>query len=120
MGGDVIQIRGFELLLFCGVLPEEQERIQPFRFDIDMEVDMTRASETDELEDTVSYAEVMDKLADTLGGERFSLLERLAGRTAELVLENPLVLEVTVKIKKLRPPVPHAVNTTGVRIHRGR
>ncbi len=107
-------------MLFCGVLPEEQERIQPFRFDIDIEVDMTRASQTDELDDTVSYADVMDNLADALGSERFALLERMAGRTAELILENPLVLAVTVEIKKLRPPVPHAVNTTGVRLHRGR
>ena len=117
--GDIIQIRGFELLLFCGVLPEEQERIQPFRFDIDIEVDMTRASETDELDDTVSYADVMDTLADSLGAQRFALLERLAGRTAELILENPLVLAVTVEIAKLRPPVPHTVNTTGVRLRRG-
>jgi dihydroneopterin aldolase len=118
--GDIIQIRGFELLLFCGVLPEEKERIQPFRFDIDLEVDITRASETDDLEDTVSYAEVMDILADVLGAQRFSLLERLAGRTAELLLENPVVFAVTVVVAKLRPPVPHAVNTTGVRLHRSR
>lgn len=118
--GDIIQIRGFELLLFCGVLPEEKERIQPFRFDIDLEVDLTQAAETDELEDTVSYAEVMDTLADALGTQRFALLERLAGRAAELILENPLVLAVTVEVAKLRPPVPHAVDTTGVRLHRSR
>ncbi len=118
--GDLIQVRGFELLLFCGVLPEEQERIQPFRFDIDLEVDMATSSVTDELEDTVSYADVMDTLADTLASERFALLERLAGRTAELILANPLVLAVTVEIAKLRPPVPHAVDTTGVRIRRSR
>jgi dihydroneopterin aldolase len=118
--GDLIQIRGFELVLFCGVLAEEQERIQPFRFDIDLEVDMAASSVTDQLDDTVSYADVMDTLADALGSERFALLERLAGRTAELILENPLVHGVTVEVAKLRPPVPHAVNTTGVRIHRSR
>jgi FolB domain-containing protein len=118
--GDLIQIRGFELLLFCGVLPEEQQRIQPFRFDIDLEVDMAASSVSDELDDTVSYAEVMDNLADALGSERFALLERLAGRTAELILDNQLVLAVTVEVAKLRPPVPHAVDTTGVRIHRTR
>lgn len=117
---DVIQIRGFELLLFCGVLPSEQEQIQPFRFDIDMQVDMATSSETDELDDTVSYADVMDVLADSLVGQRFKLLERLAGRTAELILENPLVLSVVVEVAKLRPPVPHSVDTTGVRIHRTR
>lgn len=118
--GDIIQIRGFELLLFCGVLPEEQVRIQPFRFDIDMEVDMSLASKTDELKDTVSYADVLDNLADSLAAERFALLERLAGRTAEIILQNPLVLGVSVEVAKLRPPVHHAVDTTGVRIHRSR
>jgi len=117
---DLIQIRSFELLLFCGVLPEENVRRQPFRFDIDIEVDLRRASETDDLTDTVNYGEVLAQLSKALEAERFDLLERLAGRTAELVLTNPLVSGVTVSAHKLRPPVPQHVESTGVKIRRER
>jgi FolB domain-containing protein len=117
---DLIQIRSFELLLYCGVLPEEVLRRQPFRFDIDVEVDLQRPSQTDDLADTVDYGEVLETLAKTLQAERFDLLERLAGRAAELVLANPLVSAVTVAAHKLRPPVPHHVASTGVKIRRER
>ncbi len=117
---DLIQVRSFELLLYCGVLPEETVRRQPFRFDIDIETDLHRPSETDDLADTVNYGQVLDTLAETLQAERFELLERLAGRTAELVLANPLVSAVTVAAHKLRPPVPHHVASTGVKIRRER
>jgi 7,8-dihydroneopterin aldolase/epimerase/oxygenase len=117
---DAIQIRGLELLLYCGVLPEERERRQPFSIDLDLHVDLSAAAVTDALEDTVDYGAVCLTLIETLTAERFSLLERLAGRIVELVLSNPAVLAVSVSVHKLRPPVPAHVATTGVRLHRSR
>ena len=113
---DRIEIRGLELLLYCGVLPEEQARCQPFLFD----VDLSAAGASDDLEQTVNYGALIDQLNPVLPGERFQLLERLALRMAELVLEYPLVDEVTVTLAKLRPPVAAHVDTTGVSIHRRR
>ena len=49
------------------------------------------------------------------------LLERLAERIAEVVLAvDPAVDAVTVTVRKLRPPVPQHLATSGVRIARGR
>ncbi len=52
--------------------------------------------------------------------ERFALLERLAARIAEVVLVDPRALAVTVRVRKLRPPVPQHLETSGVRIRRTR
>lgn len=109
-----------ELLLFCGVLVEEQQRRQPFRFDLDLYLDLRAAGESDDLSATANYGAVIDQLTATLHDEQFALLERLATRTCELVLETAIVQEVTVKIHKLRPPVAANVESTGVRIHRSR
>lgn len=118
---DRIEVRGLELLVYCGVLPEEQARQQPFRFDIDLHLSLVKAGRTDALGDTVDYGGVTDLLARHLTVERFQLLERLAQRTAELILEAaPLVDEVTVRATKMRPPLAVHVDTTGVRIHRRR
>ncbi len=118
---DRIEVRGLELLVYCGVLPEEQARQQPFRFDLDLHLSLVRAGGTDALEHTVDYGGVTDLLARHLTVERFQLLERLAQRTAELILESaPLVDEVTVRATKMRPPLAVHVDTTGVRIHRRR
>ncbi len=118
--GDRIEIRGFEMVLLCGVLPEEKVRRQPFRFDLNLEVDLGPPSMTDQLDDTVNYGVVIEQLASTLPAERFDLLERLAGRTAEIVLQNNLVNAVEVTVHKLRPPVPQQVSSTGVTIRRER
>lgn len=117
---DRIEVRGLELLVYCGVLPEEQARKQPFRFDLDLYLDMAEAGATDDLADTVNYGAVADLLAEQLAEERFYLLERMATRTAELVMTESLVEAVTVTVCKIRPPVPVHVDTTGVRIHRSR
>ena len=108
------------MLVVCGVLPEEQARKQPFRFDLDLYLDLSKPGRTDELTDTVNYGAVADLLAIKLGDERFYLLEHMAQRTAELVLADPLVDEVTVIARKMRPPLAVHIDTTGVRIHRSR
>ncbi len=117
---DRIEVRGLELLVFCGVLPEEQSRKQPFLFDLDMYMDLSVAGRTDDLEDTANYGEIVDVLAAKLDVERFALLERMSVRVAELIFEHAAVAAVTVTARKLRPPVAAHVDTTGVRIHRVR
>lgn len=107
-------------MTFCGVLQQEQDQRQPFRFDIDIYTDLRRAGETDELHDTVNYGAVTDELVEKLGAERFLLVERMSQRAADLILADALVDEVTVTVAKLRPPIAADVDSTGVRIHRRR
>ncbi len=122
--GDRIEVRGVELLVYCGVLPEEQARRQPFLFDLDLYMDLAVAGASDDIADTANYGDVIDLLAAKLADERFQLLERLATRVVELIfdhLSGPNGLSaITVTVRKLRPPVAAHVDTTGVRIHRTR
>jgi len=117
---DQIELRGLVASGFCGALPEEQERPQPLEIDIDILADLAQAGETDELDDTVDYGAVCDVVARVVTTERFVLLERLAARLAEMVLTDPRVDAVTVSVRKLRPPVPQQLATSGVRITRER
>lgn len=119
-GGDRIELRGLRALGVCGALPEEQERAQPFEVDLDITADLSAAVQSDELDDTVDYGAVCELVERVIATERFRLLERLAGRIAELVLTDDRVREVTVTVRKLRPPVAQMVETTGVRITRQR
>lgn len=117
---DRIEILGLELLLYCGVLPEEKIRRQPFRVDLELELDLSAPAQTDDLDATVDYGKVIDLVATRLEAERFDLLERAAGLIAELVLADESVSAVEVAVHKLRPPVPHHVQSTGVRLRRER
>ncbi len=117
---DRVEVRGLELLVICGVLPEEQARRQPFLVDLDLYLDLGVAATTDDLADTADYGSLIDVLVETLDSERFLLLERLAGRVAELVFASTPATAATVAVRKLRPPVAAHVDTTGVRLHRSR
>ncbi len=103
---------------FCGVLPEEVARRQPFAFDLDVHADLATATISDRLEDTIDYGALCALVGGIAEDERFALLERFAGRVAEAVLAVDGVEAVTVEVRKLRPPVPEALGTSGVRIHR--
>lgn len=117
---DRIELRGITALGVCGVLPEEQERAQPFEVDIDIEADLRAAGHSDDLDDTVDYGAVCQLVERVVTTERFKLVERLAARIAELVLSDDRVLTVTVTVRKLRPPVAQIVATSGVRLTRCR
>ncbi len=117
---DVIELRGLRALGICGALPEERERPQPLEVDLDLEVDLSVAATSDSLGDTVDYGAVSGEVEAVVTTERFTLLERLAQRLCEVVLAHPEVAAVTVSVRKLRPPVPQHLDSSGVRLRRVR
>jgi len=117
---DQIELRGLVASGFCGALPEEQERRQPLEIDLDVVADLSSAGASDALADTLDYGAIAAVVEAVVTGERFTLLERLAQRLADVVLEDPRATSVTVSVRKLRPPVPQVMATSGVRITRAR
>lgn len=118
---DEIRLQGLRLLGTHGVLAEEQARSQPFEVDVTLAVDLVDASRSDDLADTVDYGEVAGLVAAIVEGEKFALLERLAGRITESVLGlDSRISSVTVTVGKLRPPVPHDLSSASVRLVRDR
>ena len=117
---DLLELRGLRVTGVHGALPEEQTRAQPFEVDLDIVADLSVAGRSDALADTLDYGAVVEMVAKVVTGERFQLLERLAERIAEVVLEDPRATSVRVAVRKLRPPVPVELATAGVSIHRER
>ncbi len=116
---DSIELDGLSVTAVVGVLPEERERAQPLNIDLALEVDLTAAGVSDALGDTVDYGAVCDRVVEVVTEEEPLLLERLAARVSSAVLAmDPRIEAVTVAIQKLRPPVPHSLDSSGVRITR--
>jgi 7,8-dihydroneopterin aldolase/epimerase/oxygenase len=115
---DRIIIAGLRELGVHGVLPEEQTRPQPFEVDVELHVDLTKASTSDALDDTVDYSAVSEAISRVVRSERYQLLERLAARIAEVCCTDERVSSVTVTVRKLHPPVRAMVDHVAVRIER--
>ena len=117
----VIELRSLRLVGIVGVLPEERERAQPLDVDVDIEVDLSAAAASDALGDTVDYGAICDALVAAVDSSQPQLLERLAVVLCDAVLATaPGVLAATVTVRKLRPPVPHLLDSSGVRATRRR
>jgi dihydroneopterin aldolase len=116
---DRIELRGLRLTGTHGLLPEERDRAQPFEIDIDIEMDLDSAVDTDQLRYTADYAAVIDAVATVVQGPHSDLMEHLAGRLVETVrAQAPGAAAVSVSVRKLRPPVPFDVASAGVTIRR--
>lgn len=103
----------------CGALPEERDRAQPLEVDLDVEADLAAAGTSDALADTIDYGALCDAVARVVAAGRPQLLEHLAAEVAAAVLAvDDRAQAVTVSLRKLNPPVPHALATSGVRIRR--
>lgn len=119
--GDRIEIRGLRVLAKVGVPTQERAAPQPIELDIDLEVDLGPAADSDDVSDTVDYGAVALAVAEAVTAGEHALLERLAAVAADRALEvDERSLAATVVVRKLRPPVPLDVATTGVRVRRER
>lgn len=113
---DVIELRELRVAAIVGVLPEERLRAQPLAFDIDIERPFARAAADDDLSETTNYADVLTVVALVATTEACLLLESLAYRVANQILERDgAITSVTVAVRKLEPPVPEDVASVGVR-----
>ena len=119
---DRIALRGLRLVGTHGVLPEEQERAQPFEVDVEIVADLAAAGRSDALDDTIDYGAVVGVVAEVVGGEHSDLLEHLAQRIADatFAVAGDAAFEVAVTVRKLRPPVPYDLAVSEVAIRRRR
>jgi dihydroneopterin aldolase len=118
---DRIELRGLRLVGIVGVLPEERTRAQPLEVDLDLHLDARTAGRSDALGDTVDYGAVCELVAEVVDALHPQLLERLCEVLAERVLAaDERIHAVDVSVRKLRPPVPHQLASSGVRMRRGR
>jgi dihydroneopterin aldolase len=118
---DRIELRGLRAMGRVGVLHHERAHDQPLELDLDLVVDLAAAGGSDDLADTIDYGAVCDGVVATVGERHVALLEALASRVADAVLAlDGRIAAVEVAVRKLRPPVPHDLATSGVRIARAR
>lgn len=117
---DRIELRGLVVNGICGALPEERERAQPLEIDLDVVCDLAPAGASDALDDTIDYGALTATIESIVTGGNPYLLERLAALIADAVLVDERIGSVTVSVRKLRPPVPQTMSTSGVSISRGR
>ena len=117
---DRIALRGLTAYAHHGVYAFERRQGQTFRCDAVLELDTAPAAAADDLQRTVNYAELAQRLYQVLSGEPVDLLETLAQRLADVCLSYDLVDAVEVTVHKPEADLGVPFDDVAVSIRRER
>ena len=118
---DRIRLRGLAFFGFHGNLPAEAELGQRFLVDVELRTSVEMAGASDRIEDAVDYSAVYALVKEWVEGKRFHLLETLASRMAEAILNDfERVGSVVVEVHKPQAPLPGVFADVSVSVERCR
>ncbi|MFC4003957.1 dihydroneopterin aldolase [Prauserella oleivorans] len=117
---DRITLTGLKVFGRHGVFGHEKRKGQHFLVDITAWLDLSRAAASDDLADTLNYGELAQQAADIVGGEPYDLIESVAGRIADQVLDDKRVSAVEVTVHKPSAPIPLTFADVAVTVRRER
>ncbi len=109
MGKDIImgkiQVNNIKLYAYHGCLEEEAKIGSWYRVDVEVEADLSKSSETDELSDTVDYVHLNHIVKEEMA-IRSKLLEEVAKRILDRMFsELEMIRKATVNVAKMNPPI---------------
>lgn len=97
---DKVFIKNLVLPCNIGVTNEERRKKQNVIFNIEIYYDLKPAGITDDLNKTINYAEVQEKIVTAISNREFNLLESLAQTVASLILKDSAVSQVKMAVMK--------------------
>jgi len=100
-----------------GIYDWERKEKQSIILDLDMGADVANAARTDAIEDTLNYKAVAKRVIEFVGESDFQLVETLAERVAEIVLNEFDVEWLRLRVNK-KGAVRYA-GDVGIIIERG-
>lgn len=90
---------------YHGVFEAEAQLGQRFFVDLELSLDLSRAGQSDDLHDTVNYADIFSLVQQIVEGERYKLVETLTSTIADRLLDRFPFAEVKAKVTKPNPPI---------------
>ena len=113
---DRVFIEGLEIDALIGIYDWERRIRQTLSFDIEMGFDNRLPAASDNIADTLNYKAVSKRLIQFVGESDYGLVETLAERCAQLLLDEFGVRHVRLKLGK--PGAVRGAKAVGVIIER--
>ena len=111
-----IYLRNVRFHAFHGVLPQEGIVGNDYLVNLVLDYDFSSAMQTDELQGTLNYAEVYQKVREEMAVSS-KLLEHVAGRIAHRLFSDfPEIQNLQLSITKVNPPMGADSDGAGVEV----
>ena len=116
---DAIIIEGLKVDTVIGCFNWERQIIQPLMLDLTIHNDLNQAAQSDELDDTLNYAQICELAAQVIQQAKPKLIEHAAQLVLEkLFLVFPSIESIIITIRK--PEIIAQANAVGIRLERNR
>ncbi|WP_295623691.1 dihydroneopterin aldolase [uncultured Nitrosomonas sp.] len=113
---DIIFLHDFKAKTLIGIYPWERLVPQTIQIDLEIALPTSRACQSDNIQDALDYALIIERINEILAKHHFSLLEALAEHIAQTILTEFQSPWVKVSVAKLG--IIRGVKKLGVRIER--
>ena len=111
-----IYLRNVRFHAFHGVLPQEGIVGNDYLVNLVLDYDFSSALKTDDLQGTLNYAEVYQKVREEMAMPS-KLLEHVAGRIAHRLFSDfPEIQKLQLSITKVNPPMGADSDGAGVEV----
>ena len=118
---DTIFLNGIEVKGKHGCTEFERQHAQLFVVDVELYLDLSRASKTDDLGDTINYVQILTDIKKIVGGTPRNLIETVAQDICEILLRKYFLLDgLKITLHKPEPPVEEKFAGAAVSIVRHR
>lgn len=115
---DRIFIRELALRCIIGIYPEERREKQDVVINVEMQCDLRKAGQSDDLSDTVDYKSIKKAILKLVENSHFQLIEAMAENIAAIALADERVSQVVVTVDK--PGALRFAKSSAVQITRSR
>lgn len=114
---DKILINGMKVFGYHGTRPDEQANGQDFIINVEMDLDLKKAGQSDNIEDTVDSCQIYSMVKYIAKNNVFRLIERLADNIArEILSRNEKIQGVKVCIMKPDAPLTGEFDSIGAEL----
>ncbi|WP_136680202.1 dihydroneopterin aldolase [Neptunomonas sp. XY-337] len=114
---DIVYIAGLTAETVIGIYDWEREIRQQVTLDLEMGTDIRAAANTEDIDNTLNYKAVSDRLLEFIEASEFLLVETMAEEIATLVMQEFGVSWLRLKLGK--PGAIPQAQSVGVIIERG-
>jgi dihydroneopterin aldolase len=101
-----IRINNMSFHTYNGVFPEEKRLGQRLEIDVELTYPIEQQVKTDNLNETVSYADVYETIESFVLNHNYNLIESLANNLLTTLLANYLsISDIRLKVRKYSVPI---------------
>lgn len=102
---ECIELKKLLIHAYHGVMEQERNVGNNYRIDLKLFLDLSKAMESDKLEDTLNYADIFSLIKEEMAIPSH-LIEHVAGRIVRKIKQKyPGISKMTLRLAKINPPV---------------